>query len=118
MPKHAIGHLRRQGFCSYFVLMTSTIDTLGKAVRHNMLVMSECSCGNVRYYRAYDLMMAFGGGRSPFGLPFTCTRCKPRIKVKVFEPDPDHLPKQLIVHKPMKGPDGKVAWVAERFRGP
>lgn len=97
--------------------MVSAIDTLGKAVRDNLLVMSECDCGNVRYYRAYDLMMAFGGGRNPFALPFTCTRCKPKVKVRLIEPDPDHMPKRLMVHKPMQGPDGKIAWITERYRG-
>ena len=57
-----------QGICSYFVLMAHPINTLGKAVRRGMLVRSECKrCGNVRLYRASDLMMVFGGRRDPTG---------------------------------------------------
>ena len=55
-----------QGRCSYFILMAHPIITLGKAVRRGMLVRSECKrCGNVRLYKASDLMMGFGGGRDP-----------------------------------------------------
>lgn len=97
--------------------MASPINTIGKAVRHNMLVVAECECGNVRYYRAADLMMVFGGGRDPMGLPFTCDRCKPQIKVKLLEPNSDFLPRRLIVHKPIKDPSsGRVKWVKESRR--
>lgn len=96
--------------------MASAIDTIGKAVKHNMLIRTECECGNVRYFRAYDLMMTFGGGHSLYSLPFDCKRCKPKITVKAFEADPEYLPKRLIVHKPVKEPNGKLTWVAERFR--
>jgi hypothetical protein len=47
-----------------------------------MLVRSECQrCGNIRLYRASDLMMVFGGGRDPLTLRFRCAKCFPDIKV-------------------------------------
>ncbi|RWE96490.1 MAG: hypothetical protein EOS43_22595 [Mesorhizobium sp.] len=92
------------------------IDTLGKATRHNMLVKAECSCGNVRYHRSADLMMVFGGGRDPQSLNFSCDRCKPSIKITLLEVHPEHLPKRLMIHKPMKV-GGRIEWFVERFRG-
>ena len=71
-----------QGICSYFVLMAHPINTLGKAVRRGMLVRSECKrCGNVRLYRASDLMMVFGGGRDPLSLKFWCGECRPDVLI-------------------------------------
>ncbi|MEI8715667.1 hypothetical protein [Mesorhizobium sp. ISC11] len=90
--------------------------TLGKATRHNMLVKAECSCGNVRYCRSADLMMVYGGGVDPMSLKFDCSRCKPQIKITLLEVHPEHLPKRLMIHKPMKL-DGKIVWHTERFRG-
>ncbi|MER9301940.1 hypothetical protein [Mesorhizobium sp. M0496] len=92
------------------------IDTLGKATRHNMLVKAECSCGNVRYCRSADLMMVYGGGADPQTLKFDCGRCKPQIKITLLEVHPEHLPKRLMIHKPMKV-GGKITWYTERFRG-
>lgn len=92
------------------------IDTLGKATRHNMLVKAECSCGNVRYCRSADLMMVYGGGVDPLSLKFDCSRCKPQVKITLLEVHPEHLPKRLMIHKPMKV-DGKITWYTERFRG-
>ncbi|WP_245499150.1 hypothetical protein [Mesorhizobium sp. M1A.F.Ca.ET.072.01.1.1] len=77
------------------------IDTLGKATRHNMLLKVECACGNVRYCRSADLMMVYGGGANPFRLRFDCSRCKPEIKVTLVEVHPEHLPRKLVIHKPM-----------------
>ncbi|WP_246804785.1 hypothetical protein [Mesorhizobium mediterraneum] len=86
-----------------------------------MLVKAECSCGNVRYCRSADLMMVYGGGADPLSLKFDCSRCKPQIKITLLEVHPEHLPKRLMIHKPMKGPDGKIHWHShwhtERFRG-
>jgi len=90
--------------------------TLGKATRHNMLVKAECSCGNVRYCRSADLMMVYGGGVDPLKLKFDCNRCKPDIRITLLEVHPEHLPKRLMIHKPMKV-DGKITWYTERFRG-
>jgi len=91
------------------------IDTLGKATRHNMLVKAECTCGNVFYCRSADLMMVYGGGVDPLRLKFDCSRCKPKIKITLLEVHPEHLPKHLVIHKPMKI-DGKIVWHTERFR--
>ncbi|MER9313068.1 hypothetical protein NKI51_27885 [Mesorhizobium australicum] len=49
-------------------------------------------------------------------LKFDCSRCKPQIKITLLEVHPEHLPKRLMIHKPMKI-DGKVHWHTERFRG-
>ncbi|RVD52550.1 MAG: hypothetical protein EOS30_09745 [Mesorhizobium sp.] len=92
------------------------IDTLGKATRHNMLVKVECSCGNVRYCRSADLMMVYGGGVDPLKLKFDCSRCKPQVKITLLEVHPEHLPKKLMIHKPMKVGE-KITWYTERFRG-
>ncbi|MER8786906.1 hypothetical protein NKH71_03395 [Mesorhizobium sp. M0983] len=109
--------LDEQGKCSFSVLMAhDPIDTLGKATRHNMLVKAECSCGNVRYCRSADLMMVYGGGADPLKLRFDCSRCKPTVKITLLEVHPEHLPKRLMIHKPMKI-DGKIHWTTERFRG-
>jgi hypothetical protein len=75
------------------------IDTLGKATWHNMLVKAECSC--VRYCRSADLMMV--------------NRCKPQT-ITLLEVHPEHLPKRLMIHKPIRV-DGKIVWHTERFRG-
>ncbi|WP_292530146.1 hypothetical protein [Mesorhizobium sp.] len=99
-----------------FSMAHDPIDTLGKATRHNMLVKAECSCGNVRYCRSADLMMVYGGGADPLKLKFDCSRCKPTVKITLLEVHPEHLPKRLMIHKPMKI-DGKIHWTTERFRG-
>lgn len=52
----------------------------------------------------------------PLTLKFDCSRCKPQIKITLLEVHPEHLPKRLMVHKPMKV-DGKITWYTERFRG-
>ncbi|WP_245437838.1 MULTISPECIES: hypothetical protein [unclassified Mesorhizobium] len=59
-------------------------------------------CGNVRYCRSADLMMVCGGGVDPLKLKFYCNRCKPDIKITLLEVHPEHLPKKLMIHKPMK----------------
>ncbi|WP_287307451.1 hypothetical protein [Mesorhizobium sp.] len=117
LVEDSIARLDVQGKCSLFVLMAhDPIDTLGKATRHNMLVKAECSCGNVRYCRSADLMMVYGGGADPLKLKFDCSRCKPQITITLLEVHPEHLPKRLMIHKPMKI-DGKIRWITERFRG-
>jgi hypothetical protein len=116
-PKDSMSRLDGQGQCSFFVLMAhEPIDTLGKATRHNMLVKVECSCGNVRYCRSSDLMMVYGGGVDPLKLKFDCSRCKPQIKITVIEVHPEHLPKRLLIHKPVRV-GRKIEWHTERFKG-
>ena len=84
--------------------MASVLDTLGKAVRHNMLVRTECQvCGNVALYRASDLMMLYGGGRNPFELPFKCRKCKPGVKVSLVEFDHDRPPKMPVLRPVWRG---------------
>jgi hypothetical protein len=67
-----------------------------------MLVKAECSWGNVRYCRSADLMMVYGGDVDPMKLKFDCSRCTPDIKIPLLEVRPEHLPKRLMIHKPMK----------------
>ncbi|MBZ9696594.1 MULTISPECIES: hypothetical protein [unclassified Mesorhizobium] len=70
------------------------IDTLGKATRHNMLV----------------------NGVDPPKLKFDCNRCKPSVEITLLEVHPDHLPKRLMIYKPMKV-DGKITLVHRKLSG-
>ncbi|CAN7398967.1 hypothetical protein LJR234_002609 [Mesorhizobium amorphae] len=63
-----------------------------------------------------DLMMLYGGGVDPMRLKFGCSRCRPDIKITLVEVHPEHLPKKLMIHKPVKI-GGKIVWHTERFRG-
>lgn len=45
--------------------MAGPLDTIGKAVRANMLFTVTCECGNTRHYRAIDIGMVVGLGRHP-----------------------------------------------------
>lgn len=95
--------------------MTRTIDTLGKAARHGMIVRAECGCGNVRYFRALDLVQVAGAGRDPRSLSFRCTKCRPPpVVVTVLELDRDRMPR-IDVHAP-RSVDGRTAWHRERLR--
>lgn len=96
--------------------MTHPIDTLAKAVRRGMLLRSECRrCGNVRLYRASDLMMLFGGGRDPLTIRFRCASCAPDVAVTLIEIDIDRA-RGAIVHAPFWR-DGKVeAWMPTRLK--
>ena len=96
--------------------MAHPINTLGKAVRRGMLVRSECKrCGNVRLYRASDLMMVFGGGRDPLSLKFRCGSCRPDVHITLVDVDLDRA-RNAIVHAPFLR-DGKVvAWLATRLK--
>ena len=95
--------------------MPSVIDSLGKAARHNFLIRAECACGNVRHYRAADLMMELGGGRDPRSLRFRCTSCKPLpFTITLFQPDLTRLPK-VMVWKPFKV-NGMTEWMPERLK--
>jgi ribosomal protein L37E len=56
--------------------MTNTIDTLGKAGRHNMLVVAECRrCGRQAKFLAQDLATFYGQAREPRSLRFRCETC-------------------------------------------
>jgi hypothetical protein len=95
--------------------MATVIDTLSRAARHGMIVRAECGCGNVRYYRAMDLALEYGGGIDPRELRFRCTACKPNpVKVVVLEIDHDRRPR-IDVWRPHRR-DGRVVWMPERYR--
>ena len=83
--------------------MTSTIDTLGKAARHNMLVMAECRhCGRQAKFLARDLASLFGAARAPKSLNFRCEQCDIRdCKVIVTEQnfEQNH---EMTVWRPVK----------------
>ena len=62
--------------CSIIDSMTGTIDTLGKAGRHRMLVMAECRlCGRQAKFFAEELAVFYGRGRDPRTLKFRCEPC-------------------------------------------
>jgi hypothetical protein len=67
--------------------MTRAIDTLGKAVRHAMLVRVHCSRRQSdRYYRSAGLLQLYSAGRDPLSLPFQCDRRSPPAqKVTLLE---------------------------------
>lgn len=95
--------------------MTRTIDTLGKAARHGMIVRAECSCGNIRYYRAMDLALEVGSGRDPRSLRFRCTRCRPNpVTVTVLELDRDRMPR-IEVWEPREV-NGRKTWLPTPLR--
>ncbi|MET3579875.1 hypothetical protein ABID19_002906 [Mesorhizobium robiniae] len=54
-------------------------------------------------------MMVYGGGVDPLKLKFDCNRCKPTVTITLLKVHPEHLPKRLMIHKPMKI-DGKIRW--------
>jgi hypothetical protein len=60
-------------------------------------------------------MMVYGGGADLLKLKFDCNRCKPQT-ITLLEVHPEHLPKRLMIHKPIRV-DGKIVWHTERFRG-
>jgi hypothetical protein len=95
------------------------LDTIGKAVRHNMLCTVECGCGNIRHYRAIEIGMAIGFGRHPDRVPFKCTACKgqrkpPTISWRLL--DENRLPR-LTVWRFVKGANGRPdEWEPERLK--
>lgn len=59
--------------------MTITIDTLGKASRHRMMLYVTCRhCGHKGRFAARDLARSHGFGRDPKNLVFRCSRCERR----------------------------------------
>lgn len=62
--------------CSNVQIMSTFIDTLGKAVRHQMLIVAECrQCGRQARFLASDLVQFYGHGRIIQSLPFKCREC-------------------------------------------
>ena len=94
--------------------MTRTIDTLGKAARHGMILRADCGCGNIRYFRCSDLASVLGGGRDPRSVKFRCEACRPKVKVTVLELDRDRMPK-ITVWKPDIA-SGSLKWRPERLK--
>lgn len=87
--------------------MTNTIDTLGKAARHNLFVLVECRlCRRQARFLARDLATFYGHGRRPSGLPFRCEECDSRdCKVIVAENNFERS-HEVVVWRPMKIREG------------
>lgn len=83
--------------------MTQMIDTLGKALRHNMLVVTTCrECQNQARFMAKDLATFYGHGRDPFSLKFRCKQCDTRnCKITLMDNPYDRTP-ETIVWRPVK----------------
>ncbi|MEX0408056.1 hypothetical protein ABGN05_20565 [Aquibium sp. LZ166] len=83
--------------------MTRTIDTIGRAARHDMLIRIECGhCRHVGHHRAHEVAKVVGMGRSIESIRFVCSRCKtPARKAVPIEFDRDRPPK-VIVWVPME----------------
>ena len=84
--------------------MAITLDTLGKAARHNMLVVATCRlCGHQAKFMASDLGHFYGQGRDPRSLPFKCKSCDTRdCQVTLMEFPFERRP-DTIIWRPMKG---------------
>lgn len=85
------------------VAMTRTLDTLGKAIRHNMLVVATCrDCQRQGRFLATDLATFYGHGRDPHSLKFRCTHCNTRnSKITLMDNPYDRTP-ETIVWRPVK----------------
>jgi hypothetical protein len=83
--------------------MTNTIDTLGKAGRHNMLVLAECRlCGRQAKFLAQDLATFYGQATEPSSLPFRCETCDTRnCKVMLTARDFERR-HEIVVWRPVK----------------
>ncbi|MGF0536446.1 hypothetical protein ACQQ2Q_00530 [Agrobacterium sp. ES01] len=83
--------------------MTSLIDTLGKAARHNMLVVVRClGCGREAKFMAHELAVFYGHGRVLDTLPFKCLECgvsEKKIRPMEFMND---RTREIIVWRPTK----------------
>ena len=81
-----------------------------------MLVQTECRlCGNIALYRASDLMMLYGGGRSPYDLRFKCRNCKPGVKISLVEIDHDRPPKTPVM-RPVWSGNKIIGWMHGRAK--
>lgn len=89
--------------CSIAFAMTMTIDTLGKAARHKMLVIAECRrCGRQARFLAADVANFYNPGRSLESLPFKCRECDLgdcRITAAEYLND---RTREIVVWRPMK----------------
>ena len=87
--------------------MAGTIDTLGKAGRHNMLVLAECRlCGRQAKFYAEELATFYGRGRDPRTLKFRCKACnQTRCKISLTEQSFERTA-EMIVWRPVKVKQG------------
>jgi hypothetical protein len=83
--------------------MSSTIDTLGKAGRRNMLVLVECRlCRRQAKFIARDLAAFYGVETAPQALPFRCETCDTHdCKVMLTPSDFEHN-HEVVVWRPVK----------------
>ncbi|WP_454287838.1 hypothetical protein [Rhizobium arsenicireducens] len=87
----------------HLISMAVSIDTLGKAVRHHMLVVATCKqCERQARFLASDLAGLYGHGRDPRTLPFRCKACDLRgCRITVME-SPFDRTHETIVWRPVK----------------
>lgn len=57
--------------------MTRTIDTLGKAIRHALVLQVDCQlCRRLRHLDLHSLYSRYGAGLDPYSIRFACIDCK------------------------------------------
>lgn len=98
--------------------MTGVLDSLGKAARHNYILIAECRgagrpCGRRSSFLPADLAEIFGAGRDPHRLRFHCSECGSK-RVKIILIKPDERNRDVIVKRPRK--KQVVEWVEMRYR--
>jgi len=78
--------------------VTRTIDTIGRAARHDMLIRVECGhCRHVGHHRAHEIAKVVGHGRAIDSIRFVCSRCHARAARAVpIELDYDRPPKVTV----------------------
>ena len=83
--------------------MTNMIDTLGKAGRHDMIVVAECRrCGRQAKFMAHDLAGCYGIARDPQSLKFRCETCDTRdCAISLIESNFERN-HEIIVWRPMR----------------
>jgi hypothetical protein len=87
--------------------MTGTIDTLGRAGRHRMLVVAECRlCGREAKFYAEELAVFYGRGRDPQTLKFRCKPCDSvQCKITLIEQSFERK-REMIVWRPVRVKEG------------
>ncbi|WP_312795516.1 hypothetical protein [Tianweitania sp.] len=91
--------------------MTQAIDTLGKALRHQMVLRVECtSCRRQRYYQTASLANIYGAGRDPLRLQIACEECVPPPQKLMLLESGSLDPALSVLHHNGKG------WVARPIR--
>ncbi|MEA3535358.1 hypothetical protein [Rhizobium sp. CC-YZS058] len=98
--------------------MTGVLDSLGKAARHNYILIAECRgmgqpCGRRSSFLPGDLAEIYGAGRDPHRLRFHCSECGSK-RVKIILIKPDERNRDVIVKRPRKRQ--VVEWVEMRYR--